>query len=37
MQIAIDAAGFSPEKADRLRRSMATFKRRARWRAIARR
>ncbi|OQP86116.1 error-prone DNA polymerase [Rhizobium rhizosphaerae] len=27
MQIAIDAAGFSPEKADRLRRSMATFKR----------
>ncbi|OLP60374.1 error-prone DNA polymerase [Xaviernesmea oryzae] len=27
MQIAIDAAGFTPEKADRLRRSMATFKR----------
>ncbi|OWO96586.1 error-prone DNA polymerase [Rhizobium esperanzae] len=27
MQIAITAAGFSPAKADRLRRSMATFKR----------
>ena len=27
MQIAITAAGFSPDKADRLRRSMATFKR----------
>ncbi len=27
MQIAIDAAGFSPEEADRLRRSMATFRR----------
>ncbi|SFB54183.1 error-prone DNA polymerase [Rhizobium sp. NFR07] len=27
MQIAITAAGFAPEKADRLRRSMATFKR----------
>lgn len=27
MQIAITAAGFSPEKADKLRRSMATFKR----------
>ena len=27
MQIAIDAAGFTPEEADRLRRSMATFRR----------
>jgi len=27
MQIAIDAAGFSPEKADKLRRAMATFRR----------
>jgi DNA polymerase-3 subunit alpha/error-prone DNA polymerase len=27
MQIAITAAGFAPDKADRLRRSMATFKR----------
>jgi len=25
MQIAIDAAGFKPEKADKLRRAMATF------------
>ncbi len=27
MQIAIDAAGFKPEKADKLRRAMATFRR----------
>jgi DNA-directed DNA polymerase III PolC len=27
MQIAIDAAGFTPEKADKLRRAMATFRR----------
>lgn len=27
MQIAIDAAGFTPEEADKLRRSMATFRR----------
>ena len=27
MQIAIDCAGFSPAKADKLRRAMATFRR----------
>jgi DNA polymerase III alpha subunit len=30
MQIAIVAAGFTPEEADRLRRALATFKRWAR-------